>query len=217
MLETAVLARFSVHTLSVSLLFACASSASSEKHGTLSSLSTSTANLELCEHEVPAETCTRCHPELAEKFKAVNDWCADHGVPESQCLICHPDLSFEPLPELPATADVQKLSASGEDVPALEAHAVPGKVTLFDFYADWCAPCRKIDAHVFTKMKTRDDIALRKLNVVSWDTPVAKRYLANVPSLPYVVVFGKDGKLATAISGFDLAALDAAIEEGSKR
>ena len=26
---------------------------------------------------------------------------------------------------------------------------MPGKVTLFDFYAVWCAPCRKIDAHVF--------------------------------------------------------------------
>ena len=69
-----------------------------------------------------------------------------------------------------------------------------GKVTLFDFYAVWCAPCRKIDAHVFPLLGQRRDLAVRKLNVVSWETPLAERYLKNVPSLPYVVVYGKDGK-----------------------
>ena len=195
------------------LLLSCAAAA--PQHGQISDL-TGTSE-DLCEHRVPGETCTRCHPELEAKFKAVGDWCVEHAVAESQCLICHPDLDFSALPELPPDADVKKISQAGEDVPLLDAHAVAGKVTLFDFYADWCAPCRKIDRHVYTMLQSRDDLALRKLNVVSWETPLAKRHLANVPSLPYVVVYGRDGKIVRAISGFDLPALDRAIEEASAR
>jgi thiol-disulfide isomerase/thioredoxin len=198
----------------------CASTrASSEPaHGQLSSLSAaSRPDAAFCEHRVPQETCTRCNPHLIPQFKAARDWCGEHGVPESQCFLCHPDLSFEPLPTLAAEADVKKLSAQGEDVEDLAAHAVPGKVTVFDFYADWCPPCRKVDAHVYGLLNQRQDIALRKLNVVSWDTPLAKRHLQGVPNLPYLVVYGKDGRPVRSVTGLDLAALDAAIAEGAAR
>ncbi len=138
--------------------------------------------------KTPSAVCTgyrrRCAPaatpRLIPKFKAAKDWCPEHGVPESQCFECHPDLTFDPLPPLPPGADLVELSRQGEDVPALEAHAVKGKVTVFDFYAVWCAPCRKIDAHVFALLGKRGDLAVRKLNVVSWDTPLAARYLKDV-------------------------------------
>jgi thiol-disulfide isomerase/thioredoxin len=217
--------------LSVSLLLApllggavlcagCASSraASEPPHGQLSSLSTAShADAAFCEHRVPQETCTRCNPHLVERFKAANDWCGEHGVPESQCFECHPDLSFEPLPTLAAGADLQKLSEKGEDVPDLATHAVQGKVTVFDFYADWCPPCRKVDAHMYGLLNQRADVAYRKLNVVSWETPLAKRYLQGVPNLPHLVVYGRDGKPVRSVTGLDLAALDAAIAEGASR
>jgi thiol-disulfide isomerase/thioredoxin len=161
--------------------------------------------------------CTRCNPELVSRFKAVKDWCGEHGVPESQCFECHPDLSFEPLPTLGPDADLKKLSLQGEDVPDLTPHAVAGKVTVFDFYADWCAPCRKVDAHMFTLLNQRPDVAYRKLNVVSWETPLAKRYLAGVPNLPHLVIYGRDGRPVRSVTGLDLAALDAAIAEGASR
>jgi len=188
-------------------------------HGTISSLSAAkSADASFCEHRVPADVCTRHHPHLVAEFKAAGDWCAEHGVPESQCYQCHPDLSFEPLPEAPAGADIIKISERGEDVPSLEAHLAAGKVTIFDFYADWCAPCRKIDAHVLTVMQSRSDIAVRKVNVVSWETPIAARLTAwKVAKLPHVIVYGKDGKQVAAITGFDLAALDKAIADGSAR
>jgi thiol-disulfide isomerase/thioredoxin len=214
--------------LAAAFMAACGSSSGSAEapsgskggsHGTISSLSTAkTAGAELCDHRVPADVCTRHNPHLVAKFKKVGDWCAEHGVPESQCFECHPDLSFEPLPEAPAGADIVKISQQGEDVPSLDAHLAPGKVTIFDFYADWCAPCRKIDAHVLTLMQKRNDIAVRKLNVVSWETPIARRLTSwRVAKLPYVVVYGKDGKQVRAITGFDLDALDKAIAEGGAR
>jgi thiol-disulfide isomerase/thioredoxin len=204
------------------LLTSCATStggrpSGSPAHGTLSALSQVEGTPELCDHKVPEKVCTRHHPELVERFKKVGDWCVEHDVPESQCLLCHPDLTFEAPPRPPEGADVKLLSKEGEDVPDLLAHLAPGKVTVFDFYADWCAPCRKIDAHVYGLLRQRTDVAVRKLNVVSWESPLAKRHLAQVPNLPYVVVYGRDGKKVRDISGFDLAALDAAIAEGTSR
>jgi thiol-disulfide isomerase/thioredoxin len=215
-------AKFGCSSLAACVLAgACATSAPPESHvqmGTISTLSAaSTANYERCQHGVPKEKCAICNPSLVATFKAAGDWCPQHDVPESQCFKCHPDLNFDPLPPLPAAADLVELSKQGEDVPSLEAHAVKGKVTLFDFYAIWCGPCRKVDAHVFPLLGQRGDLALRKLNMVSWETPLSERYLKDIPSLPYVVVYGKDGKKVRAVAGFDLEALDRAIAEASRR
>lgn len=194
----------------------CASSSRPRTHGTITTLSAAkTADAERCAHNVPREVCTRCNPDLEPRFKAAKDWCPEHAVPESQCFECHPDLTFDPLPELPAGADLIEISKGGEDVPSLDAHVARGKVTLFDFYAVWCAPCRKIDAHVFGLLRSRKDLAVRKLNVVSWETPLAGRYLKDVSDLPYVVVYGKTGQPVATVAGFDLEALDEAIARAS--
>jgi thiol-disulfide isomerase/thioredoxin len=171
----------------------------------------------LCEHKVRESDCVKCHPELAANFKKIGDWCAEHDVPETQCLLCHPDLKFVELPPVPEGADYLHISRDGEDVETLEQHAAAGKVTIFDFYANWCAPCREVDAYMHELLGARTDIAYRKINIVNWDTPVAKRYLAQVPTLPYVVIYGKDGKRLREIAGLDLKAFGAAIDEGAAR
>lgn len=195
---------------------ACAT-APQPRMGVISDLSRVEGPAEFCEHKVPEQVCTRHHPELISKFKAVNDWCPPHEVPESQCLICHPELTFEALPRLREGADLAILSKAGEDVGDLVAHAVPGKVTVFDFYADWCAGCREIDLHAYKLLNARGDLAVRKLNVVDWDTPLAKRHLARVVGLPFVVVYGKDGQRIRSIEGVKLAELTQAIDEGAAR
>jgi len=188
----------------------------STRHGTLTELSRVEGPIVLCDHQVPEPVCTRHHPELVAHFKRAGDWCAEHGIPESQCLECHPDLTFDPLPKLPADADVVWLSKQGEDVPSLEDHVVPGKVTVFDFYADWCAACRKVDGHVFKRLAGGDpSLAYRKINVVSWETAVANRYLQRIPSLPFIVVYGRDGKKVTTLHGANLSALEKAIAAGA--
>lgn len=192
--------------------------AEEHQHGKITTLSAaSSKEYERCKHKVPKEVCTRCNPQLAARFKEAKDWCPEHDVPESQCFKCHPDLTFEPLPALSEKADLVEIAREGEDVPALEPHAVKGKVTVFDFYAVWCAPCRKIDAHVFELLGKRNDLAMRKLNVVSWETPLAKRYLKNVSGLPYVVIYGKSGKRVATVEGIDLKKLDQAIAAAEKQ
>jgi thiol-disulfide isomerase/thioredoxin len=210
------LVRQSVAAGAVSIAFACAT-APKPTMGTISDLSRVEGPAPFCEHKVPEQVCTRHHPELIAKFKAVNDWCGEHGVPESQCFDCHPDLTFEALPQLKEDADLKVISTAGENVEDLRAAAVPQKVTVFDFYADWCAGCREIDLHMYKLLNARGDVALRKLNVVDWETPLAKRYLADVAGLPFVIVFGRDGTEVRRIQGVRLADLDAAIAEGAKR
>jgi cobalt-zinc-cadmium efflux system membrane fusion protein len=41
-------------------------------------------------HGLPESKCTKCNPELIEKFKAAGDWCEEHGFPESVCPVCNP-------------------------------------------------------------------------------------------------------------------------------
>lgn len=187
-------------------------------HGTLTEMSRVSGDIVLCNHKVPESVCTRHHPELAARFKRAGDWCKPHKVPESQCFKCHPDLTFEPLPKLPPGADVAWLSRRGEDVPSLDEHVVRGKVTVFEFYADWCAACRKVDGYIYKRIADGDTtLAYRKINIVSWESPVGKRYMSKVPSLPLIVVYGKDGKRSSSLHGAKLDALKRAIRRGAKQ
>ncbi len=110
--------------------------------------------------------------------------------------------------------DVAWLTRDGSAVD-LAAHAVPGKVTVFDFYARWCGPCKKVDAAMADTLAQRPDVALRKLNVVSWDTPLAKQHLRTAKELPYVIVVGPDGAQVDVISGLHLDRLSAAIQKAA--
>jgi thiol-disulfide isomerase/thioredoxin len=83
----------------------------------------------------------------------------------------------------------------------LEKHLVTGKVTVFDFYADWCAPCRLVSP-ILEKMTHEDPgVVVRKVDVVDWNSPVAKQY--GITTIPYFRVYDGSGKLVGAVSGAD--------------
>jgi thiol-disulfide isomerase/thioredoxin len=184
------------------------------KHGKITPASmASRADWKACQHKVPEEVCVRCRPELAARFKQRGDWCPEHHIPESQCLLCHPDLDFSPPKEPPAGADVREIVKDGEDLADLTPHVVAGKVTVFDFHAVWCSPCRKVDTYLYSKIAKGENIAIRKINVVSWDTPIAARWLREVPELPFLIVYASNGRAVAKISGAELDALGRAIDE----
>lgn len=192
---------------------ACASACASQpQHGTITSMSVaSTHDYVACEHEVPAEVCVRCHPEKAAAYKERGDWCPEHDRPESQCLLCHPDLDFSPPKEPPPEADVAQIGEDGADIESLEAHLVPGKITIFDFHAAWCPPCRKVDEYLHPTLAKRTDIALRKIDVGAWDTPVAERYLGDVRELPYLVFYDASGKRIGEVAGAKFDEIDSLL------
>lgn len=116
----------------------------------------------------------------------------------------------------PAGADMKVVVTDGTDVADLSGLLVPGKVTVVDFSAIWCEPCRSLEEHVGSLATKRSDLAYRKLDVGDWDSPLARHYLARVPSLPYVVVYSKTGQRIDAFSGLNPARLDADIDRGAQ-
>lgn len=117
----------------------------------------------------------------------------------------------------PEGADARTIAEGGADIPDLGAQVVRGKVTVIDFAASWCMPCRKLDAHMAKVLEARQDVAYRKLDIVDWETPLARRYLKQVSKLPYVIVYDTSGAQVDAIAGLAIDKLDAAIERGARR
>ncbi len=108
-----------------------------------------------------------------------------------------------------AGIDLDVAVREGEDA---ELTPVSGKVTVFDFWAPWCLPCKDLDNRLMDLLRRFPDLAVRKVNVVDWDTPIARHYLTDVVSLPYVKVYGTDGREAFSRAS-DPASLAKAIEK----
>jgi copper chaperone CopZ len=118
--------------------------------------------------------------------------------------------AYLPEPEYPAGADVAWLSRDGSAVGPLPKLRVPAKYTVFDVYADWCGPCREVDERLRGIVAARTDVAVRKLNVVEFESPLGKELGSRLEALPYVIVFTPSGKRID-IAGVDMAKLDKAL------
>jgi len=94
------------------------------------------------------------------------------------------------------------VSNGGEQV-NLGSLMIPGKITIVDFYADWCGPCRRISPQLEQLAKTDPDVVLLKINIVNWNTPVTRQF--GIESVPNVRVFSRIGsQLGEATSDVSL-------------
>jgi len=101
---------------------------------------------------------------------------------------------YLPPLEVPRGADVAVLTRDGSALGPLDRLRVPGRITIFDAYADWCIACRPMDGRVLDFARRRRDVAVRKLNLARWDSPLAKEFGPRLTALPHLVVFTPDGR-----------------------
>ena len=81
---------------------------------------------------------------------------------------------------------VKKLNLNNFDSEILERDGL----SIVDFYADWCGPCKMVAPVLDSIAEERDDVTVGKVNV-DQDGELAVRY--GVMSIPTIVIF-KDGK-----------------------
>src|SRR6266496_2259405 len=84
----------------------------------------------------------------------------------------------------------------------INRHLAFGNVTVVDFYADWCGPCRQLSPSLEQMARTDPEIALRKVDIVNWNTAVVKQY--NIHSIPHVNVYNRGGRLVGTVVGADV-------------
>ena len=83
----------------------------------------------------------------------------------------------------------------------ISKHLVLGNVTIVDFYADWCGPCKMVSPTIQQLAQSDSEIAVRKIDIVNWGSAVAKQY--HVSTLPRVEVYGRKGQLVGTVNGAD--------------
>src|SRR5215510_11033865 len=83
----------------------------------------------------------------------------------------------------------------------INQHLAFGNVTVVDFYADWCGPCRRLSPNLEQMARSDPEIALRKIDIVNWRTAVAQQF--NIHSIPQVNIYDRSGRLVGTVVGVD--------------
>ena len=83
----------------------------------------------------------------------------------------------------------------------INQHLAFGNVTVVDFYADWCGPCRQLSPSLEQMARSDPEVALRKIDIVNWRTAVVQQF--NIHSIPQVNVYDRSGRLVGTVVGVD--------------
>ena len=172
--------------------------------------------------------CEACAPPILRALKGVSgirnaslDWKAGLAtveVPENfdreKLRTALKDIGYEavfpgeerkdlaPLPE-----DVRRAldiaSASEGDRIDLAKTLVPGKITVLDYWAEWCSPCHLLDIRLQHLVAANPRLAVRRINVGKWDNAAAHQATSDfrLEVLPYLRVYDAKGKFVGAETG----------------
>jgi copper chaperone CopZ len=117
--------------------------------------------------------------------------------------------AFKPLPpEVVKTLDIAPYDGKT---------LVPGKITIVDYYADWCGPCHVLEARLQRYMAAHPNVAMRRADIGKWDTRFAREATKfGAKALPYVRIYDANGKFVEAVTGGMWDEVLVALEKAEK-
>ncbi|HXI84161.1 MAG TPA: thioredoxin family protein [Verrucomicrobiae bacterium] len=84
-----------------------------------------------------------------------------------------------------------------------------GKITIVDFYADWCGPCRRISPVLEKIAEENSSVVVQKVNVDK-HPDLAKEYKAT--AIPRIIIYDKQGGEVDIVIGADEMRVRKAVE-----
>ena len=108
---------------------------------------------------------------------------------------------FKPLPpDVVKSLDI--VTFDGKSKLDIGKVVVSGKVTIIDFYADWCGPCHVLEARLERYMQAHPNIALRRVNIGHWDNAASRQATQlGAAALPYVRAYDAKGAFVGSVTG----------------
>ena len=99
---------------------------------------------------------------------------------------------------------VQEANAGRGGQP-IELNKLPvrGKITVVDFFSQYCPPCMRLAPLLEQLAQKRSDLAIKKVNIqrpevsgkIDWQSPLAKQL--ELRSIPHFMIFDQKGKLSS--------------------
>ncbi len=141
----------------------------------------------------------------------IYDYIRTSDVSELTVSSDRPALPAKPKPPLvvkppPVSAADFRKPARGSIEPERD------KITIVDFYADWCGPCRKMSALLKRLTETNSDVVLQKVNI-DQQKDLAAEY--KVTAIPHIIVYDKSTRVVDNFIGLNEARLRKAIADAT--
>ncbi len=102
-----------------------------------------------------------------------------------------------PLEEQPVISSIEN-HVPGEKID-IERIVEIGKINIFDFYSEYCEPCKEISPLLKKLAQKRRDIVVFKIDInrdgigeIDWQSPVSKQY--NLGRMPSYIIYDKEAR-----------------------
>jgi len=98
------------------------------------------------------------------------------------------------------SVDVADVAVGGKSFLVKEALVI-GKITVIDFWAEWCVPCKRIGHMLQNLAEQHSNLAVRRVEVPDFDSAVGRDHLKGVAMLPVVWIYDRNGRLVAKMVG----------------